>query len=48
MSTRTSIFCQVMAEKNQIKDAKPLKKDKNTPLNVCLYTHLYPFLPGLY
>ena len=46
MSTRTSIFCQIMTEKNQVKDAYPPKK-KKTDQNVCLLTHLYPLLPGL-
>ena len=34
MITKTSIFCQKMPEKNELKDANPLKKEKKTT-NIC-------------
>ena len=43
MLTKTSIFCQIMPEKNQFKETYPLKKRKKTPKFVH-FKNLYPLL----
>ena len=45
MNTRTSTFCQILREKNLIKDFNPLKKEEKY---FCIFTHLYSVLPRLY
>ena len=42
MNTKTSIFCQIMPEKNEVKDANPLKKEKITPTFV-QFKHINSF-----
>ena len=41
--TKTSIFCPIIPEKNQVKDPYPLKKENRTPKFVH-FKNLYPLL----
>ena len=38
MSTKTSIFCQIMPEKNQVKNFDPSKNEKN--VQICASSHI--------
>ena len=38
MSTKTSIFCQIMPEKNQVKNFDPSKNEKNA--QICASSHI--------
>ena len=41
MSTRTSTFCQILPEKNLIKDFNPLKKEENPPIFLHFHTSVF-------
>ena len=43
MGTRTPLFCDKLAEKNEVKDDYPLEKGQNSP-NFCIFTKMNDLL----